>query len=61
MTTVNLPLNLFRATVADTDTERLRSPHTLFDMYLDYMLKKFEANRMVGNVQMWSFEKKGVF
>ena len=31
--------------------ESLKSFHKLFDTYLDYMLAKFEANRMVRNVQ----------
>ena len=42
---VNLPLKVFRATVSNTDTGSLKSLHTLFDTYLDYMLTKFEANR----------------
>ena len=41
---VNLPLKLFRATVANADIESLKSLHTLFDTYLDHMLVKFEQN-----------------
>ena len=52
---VNLPLKLFRATVANTDTGSLKSLYTLFDTHFDYMLTKVEANRMVQNIQMWSF------
>ena len=51
MLEVNLPLKLFRATVTNTDTGSLKSLHTLFDTYLDFMLTKFEVNRMVQNVQ----------
>ena len=43
----NLPLKLFRATVANADTESLKSLHTLFDTYLDHTLAKFEPNRFV--------------
>ena len=45
----NLPLQLFRVTVANADTENLKSLHTLFDTYLDYMLAKFEPNVIVQN------------
>ena len=48
---VNLPLKLFRASVANANTESLKSLHILFDTYLDYMLAKFEPNRIVRNVQ----------
>ena len=44
--TVNLTLKLFRATVANSDAGSLKSLHTLFDMYLDHVLAKFEPNRM---------------
>ena len=44
---VNVPLKLFRATVANTDTASLKSLHTLFDTYSDYMLVKFETNGKV--------------
>ena len=43
---VNSPLKLFLATVANANTESLKSHHTLFDTYLDYMLAKFEPNRI---------------
>ena len=46
---VNLPLKLFRTTVANT--ESLKSLHTLFHTYLDYVLEKFEPNRIVRNIQ----------
>ena len=36
--TVNLPLKLFCATVANADTGSLKSLHTLFDTDLDHML-----------------------
>ena len=48
---VTLPLKLFRATVANSDTGSLKSPHTLFDTYLYHMLAKFEPNGRVRNVQ----------
>ena len=52
-------IKIFRTTIADTDTGSLRSLHTLFDTYLDYMLTKFEANRMVQNVEnVELFDKK---
>ena len=44
---VNLPLKLSRATVVNANTESLKSLHTLFDTYLDYMLAKFESNHTV--------------
>ena len=48
---VNLPLNSFRAIVANADSESFKFLYTLFDTYLDFMLTKFEPNRMVQNVQ----------
>ena len=39
---LNLPLKLSRATVANADHGRLKSLHTLFGMYLDHILAKFE-------------------
>ena len=48
---VNFPLRFFRTTIANANTESLRSLHTLFDTYFDYMLAKFERNRAVRNVQ----------
>ena len=47
----NLQLKPFRATVANTATESLKSLHTLFDTYLDHMLPKFEPNCIDQNVQ----------
>ena len=47
---VILPLKLFRATVANANPESLKSRHTLLDTYLDYMLEKFESNRLPRNL-----------
>ena len=47
----HLSLKLFRATVANAETESLKPLHKSFDSYMDYMLAKFEANRMGRNVQ----------
>ena len=55
---VNLPFKLFRATVANTNTESLKSLYTLFDTYLDYMLAKFEPNRIVQDIQKLNFWTK---
>ena len=52
---VNFPLKLFPATVANANTESLKSLYTLFDSYLDYMLAKFEPNRIFRNVQKMNF------
>ena len=52
----NLSLRLFRAIVANSNAKSLKSLHTLFDTYLDYMLAKFEPNRTVKNTQ--NFDKK---
>ena len=50
----------FYVTITDADIESLKSLHTLFDMYLDYMLVKFERNRMIRNVQIFKvFGKNG--
>ena len=49
--TVNLPLKLFRGTVANADAGSLEFLYTLFDTYLDHMLTEFEPNRMVQSVQ----------
>ena len=38
---------LFHATVVNAYTKSQMSLKTLFDMYLDHMLVKFEPNRMV--------------
>ena len=45
-------------TITDADTESLKSLHTLFDKYLDYMLVKFEQNYMVRNIQNFEVLKK---
>ena len=61
---VNLPLKIFRATVANDNTESLKSFNTLFDTYLDYMLAEFESNSIVGNVQnvgFWTKKKNEFF
>ena len=36
---------------ANADNGSLKSLHTIFDTYLDYMLLNFEQNRMVQNIQ----------
>ena len=51
---VNLPLNLFLATVANADIGSVKFLHTLFDTYL-YMLVKFEQNRIVKTTRNLSF------
>ena len=48
--TVNLPLKLFRAIVANAVTGSRKFLHTLFDTYFYHMLAIFEPNRMVQNV-----------
>ena len=48
----------FPCYVANTNTESLKSLHTLFDTYLDYMLAKIEANCTVRNVQNLNFWTK---
>ena len=49
----------FYVTIADADIGSLKSLHTLFDMYLDYKLVKFEQNRMFRNIQNFKlFDKK---
>ena len=37
----------FDVTIADADTESLKSIHTIFDKFLDHMPAKSEQNRMV--------------
>ena len=44
-------LKTFPCYRANAKTEGLKSLHTLFDTYLDYMLVIFEPNRIVQNVQ----------
>ena len=41
-----MPLNLSPATVANADIRSLKSLDTLFELYLDHMLAKFEQNRV---------------
>ena len=50
----NLPLKLFSAIVANAVWVSL-----LFDIYVDYMLVKFEHNRMVQNIQIFELLKPG--
>ena len=58
----NLPLQLFHATVANAETERLKSLNTLFDTYLGHMLAKFEPNRNVRNVPNFElFDENSIF
>ena len=55
----NLPLKLFRATVANADILSLKSLHKLLNTYLDHILPKFESNRIVQNVQNFElYDKK---
>ena len=58
---VNLALKLYLATGSNADTGSLKSLHTLFNMYLDHMLAKFESNFMVQNVQILSLLTKTEF
>ena len=59
---VNLQLELFRATVANADTGRLKSLHTLFDTYFDHIMAKIGPNHMVQHVQNYDvFDKKSSF
>ena len=48
---LNSQLDFSSATVANADTGRLKSLHTIFDTYFKHMLAKFEPNNMVQNVQ----------
>ena len=41
----------FYVTIIDADIGRLKSLHTLFDKYLEYMMVKFKQNHMVRNIQ----------
>ena len=47
---VNLPLKLFRASVPNAYTASRKSLYTLYDTYLDYIMGKFESNRIIQNV-----------
>ena len=55
---VNLSLKLSRTTVTNATTESLKSLHTLFDTFSDYILAKFEPNRIVWNVQKLNYWTK---
>ena len=50
----------FYVTIADVDTGSLKSPHTVFDKYLDPILVKFEQNHTVRTIQNFvqNFDKK---
>ena len=56
----NLPLKLFRDTVANADNESVKSLHALFDTYLDHMLAKFKPIRFVRNVQNYELSDKKI-
>ena len=65
---VNLPLNLFRVTVANADIGSLKSLHTLLKIFctICYMLVKFEQNRVVQTTRNFEgffffFDKKPFF
>ena len=59
---VNLPLQLFLATVANADIGSLKSLYKLFNKYLDYLLVKFEQNCMVQTTRnLEIFDKKLFF
>ena len=47
---VNFPFKLFRTIFVNSDTGSLKSFHTLFNTYLDYMQAKFKPNRIVRNI-----------
>ena len=58
---VNLPLKLFRSTVANADIGNLKSLHTFLTNCLCHMLVKFEQNRMVqttGNFELFDKTKQ---
>ena len=56
---VDLPLKLFRATVANADIGSLKSLHTFLTKCLYHMLVKFEQNRMVQTTR--NFELFDIF
>ena len=59
---VNLPLKLFRATVANADIESLKSLHTFLTKCLYHMLVKFEQIRIVRTTRNYElFNKKSGF
>ena len=56
-------LNSYYVTIADADIVRLnlKTLYTLFDKYLDYMMVKFEQNRVVVSIQNFElFGKKEI-
>ena len=53
-----MPLKRFRATVANADTESLKSLHTLFDTYLDHILAKFNQILLSEMYKILSFLAK---
>ena len=56
---VNLPLKLFRATIANADIGSLKSFHTFLLKCLYHMLVKFEQNRMFQTTRNFElFDKK---
>ena len=55
---VNLPLKLFRATVANTDIGSLKSVHIFFKKCLYHMLVKFEQHRLVLTTRNFELKKK---
>ena len=56
---INFPIGIL-CYIADADNGSLKSLQTLFDKYLDYMLVKFEQNRMVQTLQSFElFDKNG--
>ena len=56
---VKLSLKLFPVAVANADIGSIKSLHTLFDKYLDYMLVKFEQKLYGPNyAKFWAFDKK---
>ena len=59
---VNLPLKLFRATVANADIGSLKSLHTFLKKCLYHMPVKSERNRMVQTTRNFElFDKKPGF
>ena len=58
---VNLPVQLFPATVANADIRSLKSLHTLCDKYLDHMLVEFEQNFTVQHIRNFEFFDKKPF
>ena len=55
---VNLPLELFPATVANTDIGSIKSLHTFLKNCLYHKLVKFEQNRMVQTARNFEFFDK---